>query len=238
MTILDISYQYIQRTQKINLHPFKITHEQYLGIKRVLDIIFCIFAIPIFFIPCLLIALVIRIESPGNPVFVQERVGYRGRKFKLYKFRTLWNDYDDKEGRKFMQIYIGGGVNGQFEEDDRVAKFKPIHNKDVTRFGKFLRKYSLDELPQLINVWRGEMTLVGPRPNVVWEVEAYKQWHYDRLNSQPGLTGLAQVLGRSELSFDDIVRYDIQYTKNQALHLDTWIMMRTIKIIFEGKGAG
>ena len=89
MTLLDISYQYIQRTQKINLHPFKITHEQYLGIKRVLDIVFCIFAIPILFIPGLFIALVIRIESPGSPVFVQERVGYRGRKFKLYKFRTL-----------------------------------------------------------------------------------------------------------------------------------------------------
>jgi lipopolysaccharide/colanic/teichoic acid biosynthesis glycosyltransferase len=238
MTILEIPYQYIQRTQQIKIHSFGLNHEQYLAIKRVIDLIFCVFAIPVLIIPCLLIALLIMIDSPGNPIFIQERAGYRGKKFKFYKFRTLWNDYESEEDRKFMQTYIGGGVNGQYDGDDRVAKFKPLHDKDVTRVGKLLRKTSLDELPQIINVIRGEMTLVGPRPNVLWEVEVYQQWHHDRMNVQPGLTGLAQVLGRSDISFDDIVRYDIQYAKNQSLHVDSWILIRTVKAILNGNGAG
>ncbi|NIV13497.1 MAG: hypothetical protein GWN62_20095, partial [Aliifodinibius sp.] len=164
--------------------------------------------------------------------------GYRGRKFRLYKFRTLWADYDGEKDRKFMKAYINGKVNGHGEDDDRLAKFKPLHNKDVTRVGKLLRKFSLDELPQFINVLKGEMTLVGPRPNVLWEVEAYKPWHHDRMNVQPGLTGLAQILGRSDITFDDIVRYDIQYAKNQSPHMDTWIMFRTVKAILHGNGAG
>ncbi|MEJ2510400.1 MAG: sugar transferase [Anaerolineales bacterium] len=215
-----------------------MTFEQYLKLKRVLDVSFCIFLIPFLIIPFILISLAIVIDSPGSPVFSQERVGYRGKKFRILKFRTLWKDYDDKEDRKYMKSYINGGVADHSPEDERVAKFKPLHNHDVTRVGKILRKTSLDELPQIINVLRGEMTIVGPRPNVVWEVDAYKPWHYVRLNVQPGITGLAQVLGRSEISFDDIVRYDIQYTKNQSLHMDAWIFRRTLNAILDRNGAG
>jgi lipopolysaccharide/colanic/teichoic acid biosynthesis glycosyltransferase len=215
-----------------------MTFEQYLKLKRVLDVSFCIFLIPFLIVPFVLISLAIVIDSPGSPVFSQERVGYRGKKFRILKFRTLWKDYDDKEDRKYMKSYINGGVVDHSPEDERVAKFKPLHNHDVTRVGKILRKTSLDELPQIINVLRGEMTIVGPRPNVVWEVDAYKPWHYVRLNVQPGITGLAQVLGRSEISFDDIVRYDIQYTKNQSLHMDAWIFRRTLNAILDRNGAG
>jgi len=238
MTILEIPYKYIQRTQHRHIQPFPVNHEQYLLIKRTIDIFVCIVSFPFAVILGLLISIAIMIDSPGNPVFVQERVGYRGKKFKFYKFRTLWNGYENEEAKEFMRIYINGGINGQYEDQDRVAKFKPIQSKDVTKVGKFLRKTSLDELPQLINIWRGEMTIVGPRPNVVWEVEAYKPWHNDRLNALPGMTGLAQVLGRSEISFDDIVRYDIQYAKNQSLHMDFWILFRTIGTILDARGAG
>ena len=238
MTILEVPYKYIQKPYRFTIQPFKMTFEQYLKLKRVLDVPFCIFLIPFLIIPFILISLAIVIDSPGSPVFSQERVGYRGKKFRILKFRTLWKDYDDKEDRKYMKSYINGGVVDHSPEDERVAKFKPLHNHDVTRVGKILRKTSLDELPQIINVLRGEMTIVGPRPNVVWEVDAYKPWHYVRLNVQPGITGLAQVLGRSEISFDDIVRYDIQYTKNQSLHMDAWIFRRTLNAILDRNGAG
>jgi lipopolysaccharide/colanic/teichoic acid biosynthesis glycosyltransferase len=238
MTILEVPYKYIQKPYRFTIQPFKMTFEQYLKLKRVLDVSFCIFLIPFLIIPFILISLAIVIDSPGSPVFSQERVGYRGKKFRILKFRTLWKDYDDKEDRKYMKSYINGGVADHSPEDERVAKFKPLHNHDVTRVGKILRKTSLDELPQIINVLRGEMTIVGPRPNVVWEVDAYKPWHYVRLNVQPGITGLAQVLGRSEISFDDIVRYDIQYTKNQSLHMDAWIFRRTLNAILDRNGAG
>ncbi|MEJ2486893.1 MAG: sugar transferase [Anaerolineales bacterium] len=238
MTILEVPYKYIQKPYRFTIQPFKMTFEQYLKLKRVLDVSFCIFLIPFLIIPFILISLAIVIDSPGSPVFSQERVGYRGKKFRILKFRTLWKDYDLKEDRKYMKSYINGGVVDHSPEDERVAKFKPLHNHDVTRVGKILRKTSLDELPQIINVLRGEMTIVGPRPNVVWEVDAYKPWHYVRLNVQPGITGLAQVLGRSEISFDDIVRYDIQYTKNQSLHMDAWIFRRTLNAILDRNGAG
>lgn len=238
MTILEVPYKYIQKPYRFTIQPFKMTFEQYLKLKRVLDVSFCIFLIPILIVPFILISLAIVIDSPGSPIFSQERVGYRGKKFRIFKFRTLWKDYDDEEDRKFMKSFINGGVADHSPEDERVAKFKPLHGQDVTRVGKFLRKASLDELPQIINVLRGDMTIVGPRPNVVWEVEAYKPWHNVRLNVQPGITGLAQVLGRSDISFDDIVRYDIQYTKNQSLHMDAWIFRRTFNAILDSNGAG
>ena len=237
MAIIEIPYQYISKLNHLNPNSVHISYDQYKKMKRAFDLIACFLAIPFLIIPVLLISLAIMIDSPGNPIFAQERVGYRGRRFKIYKFRTLWNNFNDQANRKFMQAFINGDLVLD-EDGDRVAKFKPLQSNDVTRLGKFLRKTSLDEIPQLINVIRGEMALIGPRPNVVWEVDAYKEWHRERLFVQPGMTGLAQVLGRSDLSFDDIVRYDIQYGKNQSFNLDMWILKRTVKVIFKRNGAG
>jgi lipopolysaccharide/colanic/teichoic acid biosynthesis glycosyltransferase len=184
------------------------------------------------------ICLIIIFDSPGSPIFVQERVGYAGRRFKMYKYRTMWHNRNDENQRTFMQSFVAGKISEEAIEGEKVAKYKPIHLKDVTRVGKLLRKTSLDELPQIFNVIKGDMSLIGPRPNVPWEVEVYKSWHYDRLNALPGITGLAQVMGRSEVSFDNIARYDIQYVRNQALHLDFWILWRTVKTTVEGNGAG
>lgn len=237
MTIIEIPYQYISRLNHLNPNAVQMSYGQYKKVKRAFDLIVSFIAIPFLIIPALLISLAIMIDSPGAPLFSQERVGYRGRRFKIYKFRTLWTNFDEQANRKFMQAFINGDLVLD-ENSARVAKFKPLQSNDVTRIGKFLRKTSLDEIPQLINVIRGEMTLIGPRPNVVWEVDAYKEWHRERLFVQPGMTGLAQVFGRSDLTFDDIVRYDIQYGKNQSINLDMWILKRTVKVIFKRNGAG
>ncbi len=129
-------------------------------------------------------------------------------------------------------------ISGEVENNNKTTLHKPIQKNDITRLGKILRKTSLDELPQLLNVLKGEMSLIGPRPNVVWEVEFYKNWHYERLNALPGITGLAQVMGRSNISFDQIASYDIQYVRDQNLLMDIEIILKTFQTVFSGKGAG
>lgn len=218
--------------------PIRITHKQYLFLSRVFDLAICFLIMPILTLPMALIYLAILIDSSGAAIFVQERVGYRGRRFKLFKFRTIREGHDDRTYREFMQAFVAGKIAEDGVGDHRVAKYKPIQREDLTRVGRLLRKTSLDELPQVINVIKGDMSLIGPRPNVVWEVEAYRPWHHERLNAVPGITGLAQVMGRSDILFDDIARYDIQYVRNQALELDLWIIVQSIKAILGGNGAG
>ena len=133
--------------------------------------------------------------------------------FALYKFRTMHSRLDDRFHRTYMRAFVKDQVNAG--EDGKT--YKPVQSSQITRVGRILRKTSLDELPQILNVLKGEMTLVGPRPNVPWEVERYAPWHYKRLEALPGITGLAQVRGRSCLSFDRIVQYDIEYIEKQSL---------------------
>lgn len=186
-----------------------------------------------------IIALIVVLDSPGSPFFVQDRVGKDGRIFRLYKFRTMRCDYNSKKDRLFMQAYISGQVDEiEHKRKDRDAMFKPIKRQDITKVGRYLRKASLDELPQVFNILRGEMSLVGPRPNVVWEVEAYKDWHLGRLAVLPGITGLAQINGRSNITFDEIAAYDIQYINNLGLWTDMWIIWQTLKLVGTGNGAG
>lgn len=186
-----------------------------------------------------IIALIVVLDSPGSPFFVQDRVGKDGRIFRLYKFRTMRCDYNSKNDRLFMQAYISGQVDEiEHKRKDRDAMFKPIKRQDITKVGRYLRKASLDELPQVFNILRGEMSLVGPRPNVVWEVEAYKDWHLGRLAVLPGITGLAQINGRSNITFDEIAAYDIQYINNLGLWTDMWIIWQTLKLVGTGNGAG
>jgi lipopolysaccharide/colanic/teichoic acid biosynthesis glycosyltransferase len=179
---------------------------------------------------------VIRLDSPGSPFFVQERVGKDRRRFRMVKFRTMPCDYNDQQDREFMRAYVAGQLGTGADQEG--ALFKPVKKEHVTRVGKFLRKSSLDELPQLFNILKGEMSLVGPRPNVPWEVESYHDWHYERLAVLPGITGLAQVNGRSTLPFDQIVTYDIEYVRNLTWQMDTWILWRTFWIAIRGSGAG
>jgi lipopolysaccharide/colanic/teichoic acid biosynthesis glycosyltransferase len=187
-----------------------------------------------FLVPlALFIALMIRLNSPGPILFAQERIGKGGRLFKMFKFRTMYQDVDRDSHRAFMKAFI----NGQTTVKDGHQVFKPFDRSHLTRVGRLLRKTSLDELPQLINVFRGEMSLVGPRPNVPWEVEEYKGWHKERLEVLPGITGLAQVRGRSGILFDEIVQYDIEYIESQSLWLDLKILWWTVASVVFGKGA-
>jgi exopolysaccharide biosynthesis polyprenyl glycosylphosphotransferase len=180
-----------------------------------------------------LIALLIKLTSEGPVLFVQERVGQEGRTFKFYKFRTMLVDSNDHQHRSFAEDFIKGRLMSD-GEDGRV--FKLQNDPRVTTIGRFLRKTSLDELPQFINVLRGEMTLVGPRPPLAYELAHYKEWHRGRLVVKPGLTGLWQVSGRSTVPFDEMVMLDLYYIENWSLALDLKIMLRTVPVMLFGLG--
>jgi lipopolysaccharide/colanic/teichoic acid biosynthesis glycosyltransferase len=239
----------------------------YRVIKRTVDVTISILALPAILLVGALCAVAIRLDSPGPILFVQERIGKDRRPFKMYKFRTMQHKLDDRTHRAFMKAFVNGSTDGngsngnganQHSRAHRVAfmkafvdletnhdgngngdgaVYKPIQNAQITRVGRLLRRSSLDELPQIINVLKGEMSLVGPRPNVPWEVEEYKPWHYERLDVLPGITGLAQVRGRSGISFDTIVKYDIEYVEKQSLWLDLKVLWWSVSTVLMGKGA-
>jgi lipopolysaccharide/colanic/teichoic acid biosynthesis glycosyltransferase len=205
--------------------------------KRFLDLSLCVLGMPLAFPLMTVIALAVLLDS-GRPVlFVQERIGRGGRRFRMFKFRSLQKNYADKSDRQFMKEYIQGKINHN-NGSGKPAIHKPFQTSQITRVGRILRKTSLDELPQLFNVLRGEMSLVGPRPNVPWEVEAYRVWHTERLEVLPGITGLAQVRGRSGLAWDQMARHDIEYVRKTSLFLDLKILWWTVASILSGRGAG
>jgi lipopolysaccharide/colanic/teichoic acid biosynthesis glycosyltransferase len=214
-------------------------------VKRGFDITLALVALLLLWPAFLLLALLIRLDSPGPAFFVQKRVGKDGRLFNILKFRTMSHALDDTAHRKLMQAFVRGDTTelasfmGRRQNAGRIEPepvYKPFAESQVTRIGRILRKTSLDELPQLLNVLKGEMSLIGPRPNVPWEVEAYKAWHRDRLGVLPGITGLAQVQGRSALDFDTIARYDIRYVRRISLGLDLRIAIKTVSSVISGKG--
>jgi lipopolysaccharide/colanic/teichoic acid biosynthesis glycosyltransferase len=207
--------------------------------KRVLDVVCATLALSLLWPVMLLIAVLIRLDSKGPAFFVQKRIGKNGRPFSIYKFRTMTHNLDQTAHMKFMQSYIQGnmGSNECGQNGSSQVVYKPFTEAQVTRVGKVLRKTSLDELPQLFNILRGEMSLVGPRPNVPYEVEAYKEWHMERLSVLPGITGLAQVNGRSALDFDSISRFDIAYARRMSLGMDIKIMVQTVTSVLKGSGA-
>lgn len=204
----------------------------YYRSKRLLDITICLMALPFVLPVALLIALLIKLDTPGPIFFTQTRVGLKGRTFTIIKFRTMSHNCDDQGHRDYMTGYIRGKIR------NTKTNFKPPVSHAVTRMGHLLRKTSLDELPQIINVLKGEMSLVGPRPHVTWEVAAYADWHTARLQVLPGMTGLAQVNGRSELLFDRLVEYDLEYIRQSCLRNDLQILWRTTRIVLKQNGAG
>jgi lipopolysaccharide/colanic/teichoic acid biosynthesis glycosyltransferase len=185
-----------------------------------------------------LIALLIKIDSSGPVFFTQMRVGKGGRTFRFYKFRTMHVNADPEVHRRYVQSLIRDQAETtQAGESARPAVYKMTNDRRVTRLGRLLRRTSLDELPQILNVVRGEMSLVGPRPPLPYEVEAYKDWHKGRLAVTPGLTGLWQIRGRSSVPFDEMVRMDLEYIRRQSLALDLEILLQTLPAILSGKGA-
>jgi lipopolysaccharide/colanic/teichoic acid biosynthesis glycosyltransferase len=146
----------------------------------------------------------------------------------------LQNGLNYEKNREYMKSYVKGEIDC---DENGIEVYKPVHTLKVTRLGRFLRKTSLDEIPQIINVLRGQMSIVGPRPNVTWEVDAYKPWHHERLEVLPGITGLAQIRGRSCIDFNSLVRFDIEYIEKQCILLDLKILILTFLTVIRAKGA-
>jgi lipopolysaccharide/colanic/teichoic acid biosynthesis glycosyltransferase len=192
-----------------------------------------------------LIALAIKLDSTGPVFFIQERVGARRlskkgrtvwgiRTFPLFKFRSMVQDADPSVHMAYIKAFIDGQVGAS---EDASSNFKLTKDDRVTRVGRFLRETSLDELPQLLNVLRGEMSLVGPRPVPIYEVEGYQARHFERLAALPGITGLWQVRGRCQVPFEDMVQLDIDYIHKQSLWLDLKLLLLTIPTVLSRRGA-
>jgi lipopolysaccharide/colanic/teichoic acid biosynthesis glycosyltransferase len=179
----------------------------------------------------LVIALVIRLDSRGPALFRQRRLGRDLRPFVVNKFRTMHVDMRDDEHRAFVQRLIAGDAERHRE------LFKLAGDQRVTRAGRFLRKSSLDELPQLLNVVLGQMSLVGPRPPLDYEVEKYPAHAFGRFAVQPGITGWWQVCGRSQLSFDEMIALDLEYAAQRSLWFNVRILARTLPVVLLGRGA-
>jgi len=193
--------------------------------KRTVDLAVSLVALIPAVLAGALIALVIRLDSPGPAFFRQQRIGMGGRPFSMYKFRSMKLGAEEEQDALVEHNEASGPL------------FKMRNDPRLTRLGGFLRRSSLDELPQVINVLRGEMSLVGPRPNIPAEVERYQPWHRQRLEVPPGITGLWQVSGRSDLSFDEMCLLDIYYIENWSLKLDLMILLRTVPRVVGGNGA-
>lgn len=197
----------------------------YFFVKRALDLLLLFVSLPLLLPLIGLVALLIKIESPGAPVvFTQCRTGKGGRRFKIYKFRTM---VPDAEEMKLKLLHLN---------ELQWPDFKITNDPRVTKIGRILRKTSLDELPQVLNILRGEMSIVGPRPTS-FSADTYRLWHTERLEITPGLTGLWQVIGRGEMEFDDRVRLDLAYVKHRCLSLDLMIIFHTFAAVLRGKGA-
>jgi exopolysaccharide biosynthesis polyprenyl glycosylphosphotransferase len=182
------------------------------------------------------IAFLVKRSSPGPVLYVQERLGRNGRPFRFYKFRSMRHDADDAIHRQFAAMFINGDNDGCHERNGGKEVFKLERDPRITRIGQWLRRTSLDELPQLFNIILGDMSLVGPRPPIAYEIENYQPWHLERLKVTPGLTGLWQVMGRSQVSFDEMVHLDLHYINHWSLLLDFKILLRTIPVVMKGTG--
>ena len=201
-------------------------------IKRLMDIVgsaaALLFLAPIF----LLVALLVKLGSKGPIFFKQERLGHLGKPFTFLKFRSMYVNNDHKIHQTFIKRVIKGEHDGRSEGGSK-AVYKMTNDPRITRIGRFIRRTSLDELPQFINVLKGEMSLVGPRPPIAYECEVYDIWHRRRvLEVKPGITGLWQVKGRSRVRFDEMVRLDLQYARNWSLWLDIKILLQTPRALF------
>jgi len=191
--------------------------------KRVLDVVFILLILPVVLPLAVLIAILIRLVSSGPVLFRQERVGHLGRKFMCFKFRTMFVGAETTTHQGHLQHLM--------ESDVPMVKLDARGDSRIIPFGLVLRSTGLDELPQIINVLRGEMSMVGPRPCLAYESDNYLPWQRERFNTLPGLTGLWQVNGKNQTTFAEMMRLDISYTRNKTLWLDLTIILKTVPAI-------
>ena len=219
-------------TEPVAVEDHPVLDEPGYHLKRAIDIIGALVALVLFSPVMLITAIAIALTSPGPVIFRQTRIGRKGMPFEFFKFRSMRNDADDSIHREYVQKLIEGNLqeinNGSAEKPFYKMKSDPR----VTRVGKFIRRTHIDELPQLFNVLKGDMSLVGPRPGLPYEVEKYEYWHLRRvLEIKPGITCLWQVNGHNATSFDDMVRLDIRYVRECSLLLDLSILLKTVKVV-------
>jgi exopolysaccharide biosynthesis polyprenyl glycosylphosphotransferase len=200
--------------------------------KRCMDVAVSLIALILAGPVILLAMLLIKLDSAGPVFFVQKRVGLNGRTFRMLKLRSMRSNADPKIHRQYLQQLIKLGTAAKVDGGGKPV-YKLVNDPRVTRIGKFIRKTSIDELPQFINVLRGEMSMVGPRPPLKYEVDEYEEWHYKRLNIRPGITGLWQVSGRSRLTYEQMIQLDIAYIENWSLWADIKILFKTIPVLLK-----
>jgi lipopolysaccharide/colanic/teichoic acid biosynthesis glycosyltransferase len=217
--------------QRCLTRPQAVERDAADWLRRTADVVVSSLLLILFLVPMLLIAVAVHLEDKGPAFFRQERVGLGGGRFTLFKFRTMFRGGDDRELRELIARELRG--------EDTVENGSSKLNNDsrVTRTGAFLRKTSLDELPQLLNVLRGDMTLVGPRPCLSWEAEMFPEEFEPRFSVPPGLTGLWQVSGRSTLGTLDMLRLDVRYVETRSLRSDADILLRTVPALLRSNGA-
>lgn len=198
------------------------------ALRRLLDVVLASVALLLTAPLMALVAVLVRATSPGPVLFRQTRLGHRQRPFQMLKFRSMYAHCDDGVHREYVTRMLSG-------EDPRpagrTAVFKLEHDPRITPTGGFLRRTSLDELPQLLNVLRGDMSLVGPRPAMPWEVRLYQPHHRQRFEVKPGITGLWQVRGRSRLSWPQALELDVEYVRRRSIALDLWILVLTLPAV-------
>lgn len=222
----------------------------YHRLKRMMDVTAAVISL-VFLMPLLvIIGILIKLDSPGPILFVQERVGGKRVKvngrtewvaqtFPFFKFRTMRTDADSKLHEEYMKAYIAGDEGKIAQQNGKSStSYKLTGDPRVTRIGKFLRSTSLDELPQLWNVIRGDMSLVGPRPPIPYEVEMYKKEHFRRFEALAGITGLWQVSGRCETTFEEMIELDVKYIETASIFQDIKILLMTVPAIISERGAG
>ena len=206
--------------------------------KRGMDIVGSLLLLALFSPIFLAIAVAIKLTSQGPVLFRQQRVGEHGTAFTFLKFRSMYVNNDASLHREYVRKLIVGQAAKQPTNGAGEGIFKLTNDPRITPVGNFLRRTSMDELPQFLNVLRGDMSLVGPRPPVPYEVEAYATWHRRRLlEAKPGITGLWQVQGRSRVGFDDMVRLDLRYARSCSPWLDLKILAQTPRAVIAGNGA-
>ena len=238
----DWDHEVYRRPSNPTLYPDLSKREQGRRVssmlKRGMDIVGSVLALVIFSPLFLLITIAIKASSSGPVFFRQERIGRYGQPFVFIKFRSMYSENDTGVHKEWFRRFVSGQAERHPTNGNGQGSYKLTHDPRVTRVGKFLRRTSLDELPQFINVLKGEMSMVGPRPPISYEVDSYQSWHRGRiLEAKPGITGLWQVNGRSRLAFDDMVRLDLRYARSWSLWLDIKILMQTPKAVVLGEGA-
>lgn len=232
--ILPINIKLPERQAEIatilGVPTIRLAHSAIVGIdffsKRIFDIVVSLFLLMVIGLPMLIIAALIKLDSPGSILYKQTRVGLKGDHFKIWKFRTMVENASELQQQLEAKNEIQGGILFKIKDDPRI-----------TKIGKYLRRYSLDELPQLFNVLRGEMSLVGPRPLPVRDVAKFTRNHFFRQEVLPGITGLWQVSGRSDTGSDGVFNLDFEYIQNWSLALDFKILLQTVQVVFRAKGA-